>query len=190
MLLALAHAAACVTPLPRWYRTATGKTRDGTRCATDVVRSPFTHAPRCAPGSAHVDAAIVTTGYFRKTWPLEREKNVRLNNSKRNCSNLCARSHLAASRRDAAHAEEASRSGALNTVSRLKGAPDGLPLPPGQLMFLVQGTTNVREFLTDGRGTAEGVLDVLKSSGVAVDSSTSVLDFGCGCGRVIRHVHG
>ena len=81
------------------------------------------------------------------------------------------------------------RSGALNAVSRLKGAPDGLPLPPGRLMFLVQGTTNVREFLTDGRGTAEGVLDVLKSSGVAVNSSTSILDFGCGCGRVIRHVH-
>jgi len=81
------------------------------------------------------------------------------------------------------------RSGALNTVSRLKGAPDGLPLPPGRLMFMVQGTTNVREFLTDGRGTAEGVLDVLRGSGVAVDSSTSVLDFGCGCGRVIRHVH-
>lgn len=81
------------------------------------------------------------------------------------------------------------RSGALNTVSRLTGAPDGLPLPPGQLMFLVQGTTNVREFLTDGRGTAQGVLDVLKSSGVKIDRSTSVLDFGCGCGRVIRHVH-
>jgi len=81
------------------------------------------------------------------------------------------------------------RSGTLNTVSRLKGAPDGLPLPPGRLMFLVQGTTNVREFLTDGRCTALAVLDVLKRSGVTVDSSTRVLDFGCGCGRVIRHVH-
>ena len=81
------------------------------------------------------------------------------------------------------------RSGTRNTFSRLKGAPDGLPLPPGDLMFLVQGTTNVQEFLTDGRGTALAVLDVLKSSGVTVDSSMSVLDFGCGCGRVIRHVH-
>jgi 2-polyprenyl-3-methyl-5-hydroxy-6-metoxy-1,4-benzoquinol methylase len=76
-----------------------------------------------------------------------------------------------------------------NTVSRLKGAPDGLPLPPARLMFLVQGTTNVQEFLTDGRGTALGVLDVLKGSGVEIDSSMSILDFGCGCGRVIRHVH-
>ena len=57
-------------------------------------------------------------------------------------------------------------------------------------MFLVQGTRNVREFLTDGRGTATAVLDVLRSSGVVIDSSTSILDFGCGCGRVIRHVYG
>lgn len=79
---------------------------------------------------------------------------------------------------------------ALNTVSRLKGAPDGLPLPPGQLMFLVQGTTSVREFLTDGRGTAQAILDVLHGSGVEIDSSMRVLDFGCGSGRVIRHLHG
>jgi 2-polyprenyl-3-methyl-5-hydroxy-6-metoxy-1,4-benzoquinol methylase len=79
---------------------------------------------------------------------------------------------------------------ALNTVSRLKGAPDGLPLPPAQLMFLVQGTTNVREFLTDGRGTAQGILDVLHGSGIDIDSSMRILDFGCGCGRVVRHLHG
>jgi SAM-dependent methyltransferase len=56
-------------------------------------------------------------------------------------------------------------------------------------MFLVQGTTNVREFLTDGRGTATAVLDVLERSGVTLDSSKNILDFGCGCGRVIRHIH-
>lgn len=81
------------------------------------------------------------------------------------------------------------RSGTANTVRRLRGAPDGFPLPPGRLMFLVQGTTNAQEFLTDGRGTATAVLDVLESSGLTIDSSKSVLDFGCGCGRVIRHVH-
>jgi len=81
------------------------------------------------------------------------------------------------------------RVSALNAVARVKGAPDGLPLPPGQLMFLVQGTTNVQEFLTDGRGTAEAIIDVLHGSGIDIDSSMSVLDFGCGSGRVIRHLH-
>jgi 2-polyprenyl-3-methyl-5-hydroxy-6-metoxy-1,4-benzoquinol methylase len=78
----------------------------------------------------------------------------------------------------------------LNTVSRLKGAPDGLPLPPAQLMFLVQGTTNVREFWTDGLGTAQAILDVLHGSGIDIGGSMRILDFGCGSGRVIRHLHG
>jgi SAM-dependent methyltransferase len=81
------------------------------------------------------------------------------------------------------------RSGVDSTITRLKGAPDGLPLPPGKLMFLVQGTTNAREFLTDGRATAEAILDVLRGSGVDIRGSMRVLDFGCGCGRVIRHMH-
>jgi 2-polyprenyl-3-methyl-5-hydroxy-6-metoxy-1,4-benzoquinol methylase len=78
---------------------------------------------------------------------------------------------------------------ALNTITRLKGASDRLPLPPAQLIVLVQGTTNVREFLTDGRSTAQGVVDVLRGSGVEIDRSMRVLDFGCGCGRVMRHLH-
>jgi SAM-dependent methyltransferase len=78
---------------------------------------------------------------------------------------------------------------ARNAITRLKGAPDGLPLPPGQLMFLVQGTTNAQEFLTDGRSTAQALIDVLHGSGIDINSSMRILDFGCGSGRVIRHVH-
>lgn len=77
-----------------------------------------------------------------------------------------------------------------NGISRLKGAPDGLPLPPARLMFLVQGTTNVQEFLSDGRATAQEVMRVLKANGVEIAGLRSILDFGCGCGRVIRHFHG
>lgn len=77
----------------------------------------------------------------------------------------------------------------LNTVTRLRGAPDGLPLPPNQLMFLVQGTGNVREFLMDGRTTALEVMTVLEANGVEIATLNKILDFGCGCGRVIRHFH-
>jgi SAM-dependent methyltransferase len=75
-----------------------------------------------------------------------------------------------------------------NAVQRLKGAPDALPLPPARLMFLVQGTTNVREFLTDGRTTALEVVRVLEANGVEMRRLRAILDFGCGCGRVLRHL--
>ena len=52
------------------------------------------------------------------------------------------------------------RRGALHTVTRVKRAPEILPIPSGRLVFQVQGTTNVRDFLTDGRDTALAVLDV------------------------------
>jgi 2-polyprenyl-3-methyl-5-hydroxy-6-metoxy-1,4-benzoquinol methylase len=78
---------------------------------------------------------------------------------------------------------------ASNSVSRLKGAPDRLPLPPARLMVLVQGTTNVQEFLTDGRATALEVMRVLEGNGIEIGSLKRILDFGCGCGRVIRHWH-
>lgn len=79
---------------------------------------------------------------------------------------------------------------ATNIYSRLSGAPDGLPLPPARLLFLVQGTKGVREFLTDGRATAREVMEVLETNGVAIAGLGRILDFGCGCGRVLRHFHG
>jgi ubiquinone/menaquinone biosynthesis C-methylase UbiE len=78
---------------------------------------------------------------------------------------------------------------ASNTVRRLKGAPDGLPIPPARLVSLVQGTENVQEFLTDGRDTALEVMRVLTANGVEIGKLRTILDFGCGCGRVLRHVH-
>jgi SAM-dependent methyltransferase len=55
-------------------------------------------------------------------------------------------------------------------------------------MFLVQGTTNVREFLTDGRTTALEVVRVLETNGVEMRRLSEVLDFGSGCARVLRHL--
>lgn len=65
-------------------------------------------------------------------------------------------------------------------------APDGLPLPPRQLRFRVAGTSDVEPFLHGGQLAAKAVRDLLAKAGRPVEDCDSILDFGCGCGRVLR----
>jgi SAM-dependent methyltransferase len=65
-------------------------------------------------------------------------------------------------------------------------APDGLQLPPRQLRFRVAGTPEIEPFLHGGQLAATTVRDLLAKAGRPVDACSSILDFGCGCGRVLR----
>lgn len=65
--------------------------------------------------------------------------------------------------------------------------PDGLPIPPSKLMFLVGGDTSVSAFLEIGQTFAQTIRDVLAKHGAEIRNFQAILDFGCGCGRVIRH---
>jgi SAM-dependent methyltransferase len=65
--------------------------------------------------------------------------------------------------------------------------PDGLPTPPPQLIFLVTAHYDKECFYERGAQGAECIKNILKKNGLGINSFGSILDFGCGCGRVLRH---
>jgi SAM-dependent methyltransferase len=80
---------------------------------------------------------------------------------------------------------------ALAATSELKRRPDlenGLPLPPARLRTQVGPLhADARFFLESGRQQAELIERVLRDNGVELEELDALLDFGCGCGRVLRH---
>ncbi len=80
---------------------------------------------------------------------------------------------------------------------RVRGLPlraserrEGRPVPPGDLIFLVANTEDVAWFLDTGALAARSIRAILGRNGLAIEDFGSVLDFGCGVGRVIRQWSG
>src|SRR4051794_40750203 len=66
-------------------------------------------------------------------------------------------------------------------------AADGLPLPPPSLRLKVTHTVDPDEFLAQGERAVGTIRDALSRGGRTLEELDSVLDFGCGSGRVMRH---
>ena len=69
---------------------------------------------------------------------------------------------------------------------RLLPTVDGYPLPPGRLIELVIGTREVAWYQLGGMFMNQAMGTLLRRHGRPFESHDTILDFGCGCGRLIR----
>lgn len=73
---------------------------------------------------------------------------------------------------------------------RSGASPDGFPFPPPSLTFDVIACRWAPVFFDSGKRIVDDMEALLQRQGYTLAAFERVLDFGCGCGRLIRHVHG
>jgi SAM-dependent methyltransferase len=78
------------------------------------------------------------------------------------------------------------RIGTYNIGYRLAGSLDGYPLPPPRLVHLVIGTRELAWYQLGGLLVQQGIVSFLAKNRIDINAQNSMLDFGCGCGRVVR----
>ena len=67
------------------------------------------------------------------------------------------------------------------------GGGDALPVPPARLLLLTTASPSVEWFIQSGQAAADSIREMLAANGIPIGQIGSLLDFGCGCGRVVRH---
>lgn len=95
------------------------------------------------------------------------------------------RIHLA---RPAVRGYEIALAAKADLADRQKRAEIGLPLPPARLRAQIgPAHADAEFFLRSGKGQAELVRELVRDCGSSPEELDAILDFGCGCGRIVRH---
>jgi SAM-dependent methyltransferase len=71
----------------------------------------------------------------------------------------------------------------------LRGAPDGLPIPPVRLRWATGPEELNAYFRADPDGQTQHLVRFIADKAAAAPGPYTVLDFGCGIGRVVRQLH-
>ncbi len=69
---------------------------------------------------------------------------------------------------------------------RLAGSSDGMPIPPTRLIKLVQIRGEIAAYLRGGILDEDSINNALLHNGYNIQQFERILDFGCGCGRILR----
>jgi SAM-dependent methyltransferase len=75
-------------------------------------------------------------------------------------------------------------------TARPAAVATALPVPAAELLYQVAGSADSNWFLACGESVFSAITDLLRRRDVALTQLRSVLDFGCGCGRVLRWWNG
>ncbi len=72
------------------------------------------------------------------------------------------------------------------SLKERKVAHNGLPVPPPKLRVKVSGHADLNVFLRAGQQQSGVIQSSLSRAGVDIKELNRILDWGCGCGRVLR----
>ena len=83
-------------------------------------------------------------------------------------------------------------SGQTEAVQPQLPTEDGLAIPPVELRALVvgEGKGDISSYFAAGQRCGVSIGQMLKTQGLDIDDFEAVLDFGCGCARVLRRFRG